>query len=170
MVLIGLGANLPSKVGAPAETLEAALRALDAGPHRVRARSRLYRSRAVSAIAQPDYVNAVARLETEFGPGALLDRLMEVEAVFGRKRRLRDEPRPLDLDILDYHGTVTIPKPEADGEGGGLVLPHPRMADRAFVLLPLLDVAPDWRHPATGESAQALLAACAKNGPLPVPL
>lgn len=167
MVLIGLGANLPSLAGSPAESLEAALRILDRGPARIAARSRLYRSVAVSPIPQPDYVNAVARLETELGPSALLARLMEIEAEFGRKRRLRDEPRTLDLDILDYHGTVTIPKPEGAPGAGGLQLPHPRLATRAFVLLPLLEVAPDWRHPVTGESANALLAACAGTAPMP---
>jgi 2-amino-4-hydroxy-6-hydroxymethyldihydropteridine diphosphokinase len=83
-------------------------------------------------------------------PAALLTLLHEVEASFGRKRAEPNAPRTLDLDILDYEGRV---------EQGPPVLPHPRMAGRAFVLLPLRDVAPDWRHPVSGQSISDLISA-----------
>jgi 2-amino-4-hydroxy-6-hydroxymethyldihydropteridine diphosphokinase len=93
------------------------------------------------------------------GPCDLLARLHAIEASFGRARRVRNEARPLDLDLIDYDGTVR------DGTDGGPVLPHPRAHERAFVLLPLADLAPGWRHPVSGARAAALLAALPADGP-----
>ena len=86
-------------------------------------------------------------------PAALLALLHRTEAEFGRVRRWRNEARVLDLDLLAYGDLAS------DGADGGPVLPHPRMADRAFVLLPLAEIAPGWRHPATGQTVEALIAA-----------
>jgi 2-amino-4-hydroxy-6-hydroxymethyldihydropteridine diphosphokinase len=150
MILIGLGANLPSAAGAPPATLAAALTALaEAGVGLVR-RSPWYRSAPLPAGDQPWYVNGVASVATSLGPSELLAVLHRVEARFGRIRRTRNEPRPLDLDPLDYDGRLRQEPP---------VLPHPRLQERAFVLLPLRDVAPDWRHPASGAGLAQLIAA-----------
>ncbi|MCM0019537.1 MAG: 2-amino-4-hydroxy-6-hydroxymethyldihydropteridine diphosphokinase [Tagaea sp.] len=151
MILIGLGANLPGAFGAPAEAIEAALAALDRAPCRLVARSRLYESPPWPQPSdQPWYVNAVARIETALAPEALLDRLHAIEREFGRERGARNAARTLDLDLLDFDGIA---------RAGAPTLPHPRLTERAFVLRPLRDVAPDWRHPADGRTLPQLLAA-----------
>ena len=150
MILIGLGANLDHPdYGPPRRTLEAALEALRQAGVGVLARSRWYRSAPVPASDQPWFVNAVASLETHLPPAELLALLHEIEARFGRARRRRNEARVLDLDLLAYHDRVSAP-------GETPVLPHPRLGERAFVVLPLRDLAPDWRHPQSGESAGEL--------------
>jgi 2-amino-4-hydroxy-6-hydroxymethyldihydropteridine diphosphokinase len=150
MILIGLGANLPSALGPPLATLEAALAALEKARVAILARSPWYRSAPVPASDQPWYVNAVASIATALGPVELLALLHQVEARIGRERRTRNEPRAVDLDILDYDGLVRTDAP---------MLPHPRMQARGFVLLPLRDVAPGWRHPVSGAGLAELIAA-----------
>lgn len=150
MILIGLGANLPSAAGAPRATLEAALAELAAAGVAVERRSPWYRSAPVPAAAdhQPWYVNGVAAVATSLGPVELLALLHRIEARFGRVRRRRNEARALDLDLLDYDGLTRQEAP---------VLPHPRLHERAFVLLPLQDVAPGWRHPVSGKTVAELI-------------
>lgn len=151
MILIGLGANLEHpRYGPPRQTLEAALEALRKSGVVILARSRWYRSAPVPPSDQPWFVNAVASVETSLSPAALLARLHEIEARFGRSRRRRNEARVLDLDLLAYHDRVSAP-------GESPVLPHPRLAERAFVVLPLAEVAPDWRHPVSGLGVSELV-------------
>ena len=158
MILIALGANLPTaRHGPPARGLDAALAALaDVGVRTV-ARSRWYRSAPFPPAAGPWFVNGVARVETVLPPRALMARLLSVEAAFGRRRSVAGAARPLDLDLLDYRGRIM--RCAAGDEGPALTLPHPGLAHRAFVLAPLAGVAPEWRHPETGATAAALLAA-----------
>jgi 2-amino-4-hydroxy-6-hydroxymethyldihydropteridine diphosphokinase len=118
----------------------------------VTARSSLYRSAPVDAPAQPDYVNAVAALETELSPAQLLDSLQGIERRHGRERPYANAPRTLDLDLLTY-GDLVLDSPM-------LTLPHPRMHARAFVLRPLLELDPRAEVPGRGRAAD-LLAACA---------
>lgn len=152
MILIALGANLPAEgFKTPKATLEAALAALAELPLRVTGRSRWYRSRPVPPSGQPDFINAAAALDTTLSPQELLAGLHGVEARFGRRRSQQNAARTLDLDLLAY-GERIIAEP------GGLQLPHPRLQDRGFVLLPLLDIAPGWCHPVSGESLEAMLA------------
>jgi len=154
MILIALGSNLSSRAGRSPATLHAALACLaDNGVPQV-AVSRFYRTPAWPDPADPAFVNAVARVMTELSPSELITRLHETETAFGRVRDTRNAPRTLDLDILDYDGRV---------EQGPPTLPHPRMETRAFVLIPLRDVAPDWRHPVSGRSVDELLAAIPVN-------
>lgn len=128
---IGLGANL----GDAAATLERSLAALAVLPQsQLLARSALYRTAPVDA-AGPDYINAVAALRTRLSPEALLDQLQRVELAEGRERPYRNAPRTLDLDLLLY-GELVINTPR-------LTVPHPRMYERAFVLRPLADLAPE---------------------------
>ena len=151
MILVALGANLPTAAyGPPEATLQEALRRLGGRGAAPQARSRLWRTAPVPASDQPDYLNAVARVETALGPEALLARMLAVERELGRERRERWGPRTIDLDLLTYRDVVR--------DGPGLALPHPRLAERAFVLLPLAEVAPGWRHPATGFAVEELIA------------
>jgi 2-amino-4-hydroxy-6-hydroxymethyldihydropteridine diphosphokinase len=150
--LVALGANLPGPAGPPRAQLDAALAALEARGVAILLRSRLFRSAAWPDPADPPFVNAVALVETALEPGALMALLHEVEATLGRRRCEPNAPRTLDLDLLDHGGRVH------DGADGGPVLPHPRLAGRAFVLRPLADVAPDWRDPRDGRALAELLA------------
>jgi 2-amino-4-hydroxy-6-hydroxymethyldihydropteridine diphosphokinase len=152
MILIGLGANLASAEGGPQATLEAALAALGQAGVAILARSRWYRSAPVPRSDQPWFVNGVAAVGTRLAPAALLALLHQIEAAFGRERGETNAARTLDLDLLAYDDLV------ASGADGP-ILPHPRLHQRAFVLLPLAEIAPDWRHPVLGASLAALIAA-----------
>jgi 2-amino-4-hydroxy-6-hydroxymethyldihydropteridine diphosphokinase len=153
VILIGLGANLASpEFGAPPQSLEAALALMAERGLRVVARSRWYRSAPVPASDQPWFVNGVVAVETALEPAALLRVLHGIEARFGRVRREANAARVLDLDLLAYDARVNAARQAP-------ILPHPRLHERAFVLRPLAEIAPDWRHPRLGLTAAALLAA-----------
>lgn len=152
MKLVALGANLPSRFGTPEQTLYAALTAMarrDIWPVGV---SRLWRTAPVPADPDvPWYFNAVAEVRTDLQPRKLLRTLLTIEEEFGRVRTYQNAPRVLDLDLIAYDNRV---------EGGrGLILPHPRMDARGFVLLPMKDVMEDWAHPVTGRTLDDLIAA-----------
>lgn len=146
--LIALGANIPSKAGAPARTLKAALAALARANVKITAVSPFYESQAWPDGAAPSFINAVAAIQTHLQPIALMALLHQVETDFGRTRSVPNAPRTLDLDLLDYAGRILE---------GPLTLPHPRLAERLFVLEPLRDVAPQWRHPVTDKDVESLL-------------
>lgn len=154
MILIALGSNLPSRVGTPSETLRAALAELAREDVRVVAVSSFYKTPAWPDPSDPSFVNAVARIETTLSPSSLIALLHDVERAFGRERGTRNAPRTLDLDLLDYDGRI---------EGGPPVLPHPRVESRGFVLVPLRDVAPGWKHPVSGHGVDASIAALAPD-------
>lgn len=144
---IGLGSNLAD----PAVQVVNALAALDALPQtRLLKRSSLYRSTPVGYLDQPDFINAVAQVETELAPRALLDALLALELECGRTREFQNAPRTLDLDVLMYDDLVH--------HEHGLTVPHPQMHLRAFVLQPLLEIAPDCIIPDVGAAADAMTA------------
>jgi 2-amino-4-hydroxy-6-hydroxymethyldihydropteridine diphosphokinase len=155
-IFIGLGANLPGPAGPPRATLEVALARLAAAGARIVRRSRWYSSPAWPDPAEPEYVNAVVEIETRLGAGELLELLHRIEAELGRLRAAGparpNAPRAIDLDILDYHGAIA-------GGAGGPALPHPRLHQRAFVLLPLAELDPGWRHPVSRRAVAELIAA-----------
>lgn len=151
MILIGLGGNLPSSFGSPEQTFQSALRMLERRAVKVLRLSSVYVSPAWPANAGPEFRNQVAWVETRLPPGALLKVLQGIEALHGRVRNNAWGPRTLDLDILDFRGLVT--------DFDHLALPHPWVEERAFVLKPIAEIAPAWRHPVTGGSAAAALAA-----------
>lgn len=137
---IALGANL----GDAEQTIEHAIHALGQQAHcRLAARSSLYRTAPVGCEpGQPDFINAVAAIDTSLGPQLLLETLLALEKRFGRERSTRNAARTLDLDLLMY-GDQCIDR-------HGLLIPHPRMHERAFVLRPLLEIAPDLVVPGKG--------------------
>ena len=152
MILIGIGASLPGPDGrAPLATCQAAAAALDALPGlRLEALSGWWESAPIPPMpGAPWFVNGVARLVGDAEPAALLAELHAIEAAHQRARPYPNAPRTLDLDLLDCHGTLA--------DSPGLMLPHPRLTERAFVLLPLAEVAPAWQHPCSGVSVHALI-------------
>ena len=154
MILIGIGANLPAPgFSSPREGCEAALLAMTAEGLPVIARSGWYRTAPVPISDQPWFVNAVAAIDAGGRtPVQVMAILHDVERAFGRVRGVRNAARTMDLDLLDFDGRIA----EANDP---VILPHPRMDERAFVLLPLAEIAPQWRHPVSGRSVSDLIAA-----------
>lgn len=154
-IFVGLGANLTHpRLGPPVATLTAALETLERHDIRCARHSRWYRSAPVPASDQPWFVNGIVEILVKCSPSELLSKLHAVEAGFGRIRRRRFEARVLDLDLIAFDDRLS-PGCPAEGEPA---LPHPRMQERAFVLLPLAELAPDWRHPGLGLEIAALIA------------
>jgi 2-amino-4-hydroxy-6-hydroxymethyldihydropteridine diphosphokinase len=149
-VYVGLGANVPSSVGAPETTIQMAILGMldyKIMPTRV---SPFYISAPVPKSDQPWYVNAVAEVVTGLSPVHLMQALLDIEKTFGRVRSVKNAPRLLDLDLLDYDGRTLL--------DGIVTTPHPHLHERAFVLHPLRDIAPEWKHPETGINIHALIA------------
>lgn len=154
-IFVALGANLPSaEHGSPRATLEAALLLLADEGVAILQRSSWWQSGPQPASEQPDFVNGVIEVETSLSPADLLAALHRVESACGRVRQQRWEARILDLDLIDYRG-----QRQADRQGSGPILPHPRLAERLFVLLPLQEIVPNWRHPLNGAMLPDLIAA-----------
>jgi 2-amino-4-hydroxy-6-hydroxymethyldihydropteridine diphosphokinase len=161
--LIALGSNRPhGRHGAPARVIGAALAALVEAGVVLDAVSGIHRTRAVGPAGR-DFANAVAAVRTMLPPTDLLALLKRTERAFGRRRGRRWGARVLDLDIIAY-GEAAWPDSRAwRRRNGRLVIPHPRMQERDFVLEPLVEIAPDWRHPVLGLSARTLLERLRRN-------
>ncbi len=154
-ILIGVGANLSTaEHGPPLQSCKAALDAMAASGLTIVQVSPWYEGEPVPASDQPWYVNGVVAIATEKTPADVMSSLHDIEAAFGRRRHARNEARVLDLDLLAYGRYVSDLYSWPS-------LPHPRLGERAFVLLPLSDVAPGWRHPSNGQSVDDLIDALA---------
>lgn len=153
MKIIALGANLPSSFGTPAETLKAAVKAIADKGIRIVAASNIWKTAPVPFDAsQPWYHNGVVAVDTDMGAHELLKTLLSIENDFGRVRTVRNAPRLLDLDLIAYDEQI-IP------EGPDIIVPHPRMHERAFVLMPMGDITKSWIHPQSGAGIDEMLAA-----------
>lgn len=162
-IIIGLGTNLPGLKGeTPLKNCQLALGRLAEAGVITKAVSPVYESEPQPPSDQPWYINAVALVETKLMPKDLMAALLRVEVGLGRRRSGKNDPRLIDLDLIDYAGAV-LPGPAAwlgattDPDPEGFFLPHLRAHARIFVLKPLLDLAPDWHHPVLGKSALELL-------------
>jgi 2-amino-4-hydroxy-6-hydroxymethyldihydropteridine diphosphokinase len=154
MILIALGSNIDGPWGNPRATVEKALIKLNAQPLKLLKASSLIITEPFGVVNQPSFVNAVAEIETHLSPEMLIARLHEIEDRAGRVRSERWGPRTLDLDILDYNGLIRKPQ---HPDQKSLVLPHPGIAERLFVLEPLQEIAPNWKHPETQLSAASMI-------------
>lgn len=150
-MIVALGSNLAGDYASSEALLEAALARLPAAGLVVAARSRWWRSAAWPDPAAPPYLNGVAIIETRAGPLEVWATLAAVEGEFRRERSVRNAPRTLDLDLI-AHGRSVL-------DGPGLILPHPRAEERLFVMGPLAEIAPGWRHPVSGRTAAEAAAA-----------
>ncbi len=150
-VVVALGSNVSGGYANCEALLEAALARFPQAGLPVVARSRWWRSAAWPDPSGPEYRNGIAIVETNDPPEAVLTKLHAIEAAFRRVRVLKNAPRTLDLDLI-AQGRAVIDRP-------GLALPHPRAAERLFVMGPLAEIAPDWRHPVSGKTAAELAAA-----------
>lgn len=155
MILIALGGNMPLVSSAVIDTLHAALKVLPTYNIAIEQTAPFYRSAPVPMSDQPWFINSMASVQTPHTPRTLMDALLEIERKFGRTRGILNAARTLDLDIIDYKGLIQ----DADD----LILPHPRLESRAFVLHPLRDIAPRWRHPVSGLDSDTLIKALPKD-------
>lgn len=167
---IALGANQPDDTRLIYLRVKACLENIAHAEVVIRQTSRFYQTPCFPAGAGPDFINAIAELETSLSPQKLLQHLHSVEANHGRIREIRWGPRTLDIDLLSVDQHV-LPNPETfqkwlnlpleeqkTSAPDTLILPHPRIQDRSFVLVPWADIAPDWIHPVTGLSVKQMLA------------
>lgn len=151
MILIALGSNLPGRHGGPPQELRAAQIAMEQVGIKILKSSCIWKTAPVPTSDQPWYHNMVVQAETGLSAFTLLETLQNIEHSFGRVRTERNAPRIMDLDLIAYNDEI-IDRPE-------LIVPHPRMHERAFVLLPLREIAPKWIHPVSRKPLSALIAA-----------
>lgn len=158
ILLLALGSNSTGAWGGPEATLRRTLRELEREGIAIVRASNLYVTRSLGDTPQPRYLNAVLHARAAMAPGQLLRLLKRIERRAGRTATRAMAPRALDIDILDYGGRRLGWLPRRPRQRGRLVLPHPEMHVRAFVLVPLQEVSPAWRHPVLGRTAKELLA------------
>ena len=151
MIIIALGANLPSHIGTPAQSLRAAQAAMEERRINITSKAGIWLSAPVPYTTDQEwYHNSVVAVETEKPPQALLDDLLDIEQEFGRVRSIKNAPRILDLDLIAYNDQIVR-------DGTRLIVPHPRMHERLFVLKPLEEISDKWVHPKTGQNVAEMI-------------
>lgn len=175
-LLVALGGNLFNQGLTPLQTLQRAVQDIETAGFLVTARSRFYQTPAFPAGAGPDYVNSAVQLfvENDVAAAEVFAPLAAIEHAHGRERVQRWGGRTLDIDLLAMEGQILpnratflhwanlAPSAQVQATPQELILPHPRLQDRAFVLAPLMDIAPDWRHPVFGQTVREMYAALPK--------
>lgn len=154
MILVALGSNQNGPWGTPEQTVRRALVELNFGPIKLKRVSSIIQTAPFGITNQPNFVNAVVWIETALSPHTLLRRLHMIERQAGRKRGRRWGPRTLDLDLLDYNGQQIKQKGLVQK---ALILPHPGIAERLFVLEPIAEIAPNWKHPVNHKTAVSMI-------------
>lgn len=157
MILIGLGSNVEGPWGLPQDTIRVAIERLDWKTTKLVKASSLLISKPVGPLDQSDYINAAAIITTDLEPEALMRQLHDLELQADRRRSIRWGPRTLDIDLLDYNGLICKGEGTSTGHQRPLILPHPEIANRSFVLAPVNQIAPDWQHPENGKTAAEML-------------
>jgi 2-amino-4-hydroxy-6-hydroxymethyldihydropteridine diphosphokinase len=161
LVAVAVGANVAGSWGSPLATIQTALREMEATGIGILAASRIYRTPAMGFSPQPDYLNAVLLVTSPKGPAAIMRSLKAIERKAGRRAAKPWGPRPLDLDLLFSRGTrLGLRRPggkRTAHQSRPLLLPHPGLEDRAFVLIPLRELAPHFHSPASGRSLTQLV-------------
>jgi 2-amino-4-hydroxy-6-hydroxymethyldihydropteridine diphosphokinase len=155
MKFLALGSNLSSKLGSPIDHLRLVMNSLRHSGFEILAHASVYQSAAIPVSDQPDFLNTVLQVEFTGMPSEALLICHQIEAQMGRIRATKNEPRIIDLDIIAWDGLVQAGPPE---------LPHPRLHQRAFVLLPLAEIAPLWLHPTLKQTATQLQSALPQTG------
>lgn len=162
MIFLGLGGNLNCETyGSPRRTCGAALEILTRRNIKIISHSRWYESAPVPISDQPWFINGVVGIETALSPYDLVKTVLDVESELGRRRSVPNAARTIDIDVLAYHEMI-IPGSDYNATSD-VEVPHPRMHARAFVMLPLADIAPDWIHPNAGTHIRDLINALPKD-------
>lgn len=156
MVIIALGSNVAGQWGSPRETLLQAISGLSKAPFNIISTSHWYTSAALGQVRQPAYLNLTIMLATDLSARALRISTKRLESAAGRRPGVRWGPRPLDVDIVDFGGRI-VGWPVPRGPRPPLILPHPEAHRRGFVIQPIADMAPEWRHPVFGITAGEML-------------
>jgi 2-amino-4-hydroxy-6-hydroxymethyldihydropteridine diphosphokinase len=162
-LLLALGGNTRGCWGEPRETFARAVKELETAGLTIVGASQVYRTAALGGGRQPEYLNAVLVARGGLAPGSLLRLAKQLERRAGRKLTPPMQPRPLDIDIVDYGGR-RLNWPSRRRERGRLVLPHPLLHRRGFVLAPLMEIAPRWSHPVLGSQPRVLMARLGSGG------
>ena len=149
MILIAFGANLNSHVGSRIVTIKCAVNDLKSrGIYFIKS-SRFYETEPVPPSNYPNYINSVSIIETQLNPYELLDTLHDIEGIYGRERSFRNSPRTLDIDLLSFNNSII--------KNRKIEIPHPRLHERGFIMIPLQEVAKDWKHPILNVSIRDLI-------------
>lgn len=157
MILVALGANLPSQYGTPSDTLKMAVKAIESKGIIILKSARVWLTAPVPFNLQQDwYHNSLVSVETNLSPHDLLSTLLNIEKDFGRVRDVKNAPRILDLDLIAYNDEIIM-------DGDKLIIPHPRMHKRLFVLKPLVDIDENWAHPQLKQNVNEMIALCSKD-------
>ncbi len=151
IAFVGVGSNVALNGGASSDLVSLLTKSFFEHGLKITGQSDLWRSKAWPDPSQPEYINGVLVIETEMSAATLMRTLLDIEQLFGRQRSVPNAPRTLDLDLIAY-GDEVIDEPD-------LIVPHPRAAERRFVMGPLSQVAPTWVHPVIGKTALALFEA-----------
>jgi len=153
MIILSLGSNLSSKFGNRKDNLKLAISLLESGGIIIVKKSSVYETPSYPDKTKPKFLNILISVETDFLPEELMRVLLHVEKKLERKRKVKNEPRTCDIDIIDYHGQLINIKKEKFH----LIIPHKNLSSRIFVLIPLQEILPNWKHPKTKEMVTTLI-------------